>query len=460
MFCPSCGEELPDGSQFCPACGAKVSAPPGGVPPAARPRTAPRSTQERVIRLALILVPVLVVGIALGVVVVEYDQSHSVAAVSDRFVTALQQRDVTTLSSLMTVNGTRPDATQLQAFCTWATDANHIQEIRQQLLVTGNPPTSGVDSSVPADRYLSFTERKLLVLRSCLIDAVPARAVFSGRSGTVVSLTGGGQQTMGSDTLEFPSLLPGKYPYTTQLPTALGTLSGSGTLTVEPLSGGAADVTNGFDNAALFKVPAGIAATTVALNGTNIPLQSGTSYQYVGPYPAAAYAVMVGTPAPWGTATYVGTTSSNTGVSTIVTTGISDATYAKLKEIAAVVDTYNTNDTLLARKKLGSTAVAFQGLEPGSSAYSYEEERVAKAASGSAQTYRYLQMILSSRFLSVNANEVHVLSAERYTGFSPVWDYAFVYRDGKFLLRSHTRLYGSYGDYVNSPRSIVITHDQ
>jgi hypothetical protein len=408
----------------------------------------------------LILVPVLVVGVVLGVVVSKYNRSHSVTAVSDRFVTALQRRDVSTLNSIMTVNGKRPDAIQLQAFCTWAADANHAQEIQQQLLVSGSASASGVDSSVPADRYVSFAEKKLLVLKSYSVDVVPAKAVFSGQSGTVVSLTGVGQQTMGSNTLELSSLLPGEYAYTTQLPTALGALNGSGTLTVEPLSGGTADVTNEFDNAAWFKIPADIAATSVSLNGTNAPLQSGTSYQYVGPYPASTYAVLVGTPAPWGTATYAGTTSSHTGVSSISTTGISDATYAKLKEIAAVIDTYDTNDTLLARKIPGNTAAAFQGLEPGSSAYSYEEERVAKAASGSAQTYHYLQMILSSKFLSVNANEVHVLSAERYTMMSPVWDYTFVYRDGKFLLRDHTRLYGSYSDYVNSPRSIVITHDQ
>lgn len=37
MFCPKCGIELPDGSQFCPACGAQLGAQAPAAPEAAAP---------------------------------------------------------------------------------------------------------------------------------------------------------------------------------------------------------------------------------------------------------------------------------------------------------------------------------------------------------------------------------------------------------------------------------------
>ncbi|MCX6083438.1 MAG: zinc-ribbon domain-containing protein [Caldiserica bacterium] len=456
MLCPTCGKQIPDESTFCPACGTKLTASPAGTP-----RTAPRNTQERVIRLALILVPMLVVGIVLGVVVSRYNRSHSVTNISDRFVAALQQRDMTTLNSLMTVNGARPDATQLQAFCAWAVDANQIQEIRQQLLVSSSASTSGADSSVPADRYLSFVEKKLFVLKSYSVDVAPAKAVFSGRSSTVVTLDGVGQQTMGSDTLEFSSLLPGEYAYTTQLPTALGQLTGSGSLAVEPLTGGMADVADNFDNGAWFKVPTDIATTSISLNGTSVPLQSSSSgsstVKYVGPFPAQRYSVLVGTPAPWGTATYAGTTSSGTGVSTITTTGISDATYAKLREIAVVIDTFNMNVTLLLRGKLASRSKALEGLEPQSPTWVRIQRLIASGGSGSST---YDKMTLAGRFYALSASLVKVVCSERYTMSFPTWVYTLVYRDGKFLIRDNTQEFFFASDYLDSPRSIVITHEQ
>ena len=454
MFCPTCGKEIPDESIFCPACGAKLAA------PEAETRHLGRSKQEQVIRRGLILVPVLVAAIILGAVASGYNRTHSVSAVSARFVTALQQSDVATLGSLLTVNSAPPDAAQLQTFCTWATDSNNAQQVQQQLLTAGNPSAAGGDSSVPADKYLSFVEKKvLLVLTSYSVEVVPAQATFSGLAGTVVALNGVGKQTIGGAPPKFSSLLPGKYSYTLELPTAFGPLTGSGSVAVEPLTGGTVDVSNTFNNAAWFRVPAGIAATSVSLDGTSVPLQSEGSSPYVGPYPAKAYAVVISVPAPWGTAEYTGTASNSTGVSTITATGIGDAMYEKLKEIAAAIDKFITNDTLLIRKKLGKPGIALQGIESGSAAYNNEKDRIQYFLKYPRDVY-FLKMTLSSKFTSLDGTTVEVLCEDQFTDNTVVGDFTFVYKDGKFLLRNLTSSYGWDSDYSSAPRSIVITHKQ
>ena len=459
MFCPSCGKELPEGLQFCTACGAKLESD-------AQPSVAPRTAEGRERRKANVLVVAgLLVLAAIAVLVAGflYSRAHySPTAVGDSFVEAVRQSDCGSLRSMMTVGGERPSIAQLQAFCAWTSSGDHLRDVQQQLYLSSHVVNPGQGSAAGANSYLAFVRRKwLLVFNAYSVAMVPSQATIFGCPGTTVTIDGVGAQTMTGDTASFSSLLPGNYPYKSELPTVLGTLNGSGTLAVEPLTGGTSDAMASFAGAAYFHVPSGMRATSLSLNGTSIPLVSdGTGSQTVGPFPAGSYTVAVGVAAPWGTAGYAGRTASAAGSSTITLTGISDATYAKLQEIASVIDTFNTNDTRIRRRELSNASTALQGLEAGSAIYDKEQRNIEEASSWwrSASTSRYLRMTLSSRIYAINNDEIRVVCAESYSDSSPVWVYTLVYRGGRFLLRENEEFSGDATAYTSFPRSIVITH--
>jgi uncharacterized membrane protein YvbJ len=455
MFCPNCGKQIPDGSKFCPYCGAILTNEKN------YPAKREKAHNKKTILVTVIILFVIVVGIFS--VAFFYNRSHSASTVANKFVNALQGSDYNLLSSLITINGQKPTIYQIQAFCKWVNDEGNIEDIKNQLDSCLQYLKSGINIPLP-DNYLSISKNKsLFIFNSYSITIAPSDAIFSGIAGTVVTIENIGSKTIGNDSVIFSSVMPGEYAYSIELPTALGTLNGLGNVIVEPLKGCNVDVSSKFSNSAFYKVSSDIQPKSVLLNGKAVTIKSGSSgvnsYLYVGPFPNGVYSVSVEIPAPWGSAEYTGVTENRTGWSIISITGVSNGTYEKLNEIAKVIDTYNMNDTLLERKEITPTSKALEGLEPGSPIYIDEEKRISKFASSSPWSDKYFQMILSSKLVSSNGNEIKVICAENYALSSPVFVYTVHYKDGKFYLYDFSDFSGSISDYINSPGSIVIKHN-
>jgi uncharacterized membrane protein YvbJ len=455
MFCPNCGKQIPDGSKFCPYCGAILTN------EKKFPVREERINNKKGILVSVIVLFVIIVGIFS--VAFFYNRSNNASAVANKFISALQNSDYNLLSSIITVNGQKPPIYQIQAFCKWVNDEGGIDDIKNQLDSSLQYTKSGLNLPSP-NSYVSISKNKsFFILNSYSISLVPSNAAFSGIDGTVVTLGEGENKTIEDGSANFSSLLPGEYSYSVELQTAVGPLSGSGSVTVEPLKGCNVDLSSKFLNSAFYKIPSGIQANSVSLNGKTVSIKSGnsssSSYLYVGPFPNGIYNVLLDFPAPWGTAEYIGVTENRTGWSTISITGINNVTYEKLKEIANVIDTYNMNDTLLERKELTYASQALEGLEPGSPIYIDEQRRVERFETGSALSDKYFQMILSSKFVSSDSSEIRVVCAENYALSSPVFVYTVHYNNGTFSLYSCDDFSGSVSDYINSPNSVVIKHN-
>jgi uncharacterized membrane protein YvbJ len=455
MFCPNCGRQIPDGSKFCPYCGAILTN---------KENNPIKKQQKRSNRFGLVfsIVIILIVIFVLSAVFL-YNHSNNASAVVNKFESALSDSNYKLLSSLITVNGRKPDIVEVQAFCKLANESTNMQDIQSQLENSLQSLKSGLN--IPSDgNYISVVKNKsFLIFNSYSISIVPSNIVFSGPNGTVVTLGNIGNRTINGGSAIFPTMIPGEYTYSIELPTILGALSGSGIATVEPLKECDVDISTKFSNSAFYKIPSDIQPKSALLNNNTVDVKSGSSagnsYLYLGPFPAGAYNVLLEIPAPWGSAEYTGITDNSAGWSTIYITGISDSTYEKLKGIANVIDTYNMNDTLLERNELPYPFSALDGLEVGSPIYIDEEKRISKFSYGNKLSDKYFQMILSSKFFSSNGSEIKVVCAENYALSSPVFVYTVHYKDGKFYLYDFSDFSGSISDYINSPNSVVIKHN-